>query len=211
MIVWYSLTLGTSGPKAIILSRTWNMERLTYKRLLAVISKPVVLHSMLGYKMDLVALTEERAMATTDRSGVAELSLKRVLVFVTIFVVSFGVAYLFVERIQLPFSNPHGIVGTLSAIKYNPSTNILRFLFVVLLPSFSLIVAYLSMPALLAAQLFPTLTSNPKTDHVQSTRTLAGRLFYPSVVAVTLLTALNMESYMAAGAFETYEEGQPLS
>jgi hypothetical protein len=39
------------------------------------------------------------------------------------------------DRISLPYENPHGIVGVLSSAGFNPTTNTLRFLIFVLLPS----------------------------------------------------------------------------
>ena len=56
-----------------------------------------------------------------------------------IFGVTFAIFLCTYDRIQLPFSNPWGIVGLLSAQEYNPLNDMIRFLFLLTAPSVVLI------------------------------------------------------------------------
>lgn len=156
-----------------------------------------------------IALTGSAGLVRT--SNRVWLSTGRVLILATVFFASFVAAYSLVEHIQLPFSNPHGIVSRLSEIKYNPANNVLRFLIIVLLPSAVLAGIYLTASESLAAKVFPSPSSANENEETGLVKALGGRFFYPVLIAVTLLVALNMDSYYATGSFETYEEGQPLS
>lgn len=66
------------------------------------------------------------------------LHLPRILALTAIFALSFGIGLLFVDQIKLPFSNPWNIKGPLAAKAYNPNNDVVRFLFLVFLPSICL-------------------------------------------------------------------------
>src|SRR5262245_65082 len=93
------------------------------------------------------SLTAPTAKATPN--------VRSVIPLVAIFSGAFILASYFASLVELPFSNPHEIVGTLTEIRYNPSTNIVRFLLIVLLPTFALTVAFMVLPRARAQQLFP--------------------------------------------------------
>ena len=125
------------------------------------------------------------------------------------FVVVFVLASALASRIALPFSNPQGIVGTLTGIHYNPSNNIVRFLLITLSPTLALAAAFFLLPRPLASQLFPG--PSPEAPRERDLPIARRRLFLLPVIAIALLIALDTQSYMSAGEFETFEEGQPLS
>jgi hypothetical protein len=126
-----------------------------------------------------------------------------------IFAGAFTLAHVGAGHIELPFSNPNGVVGTLTEIAYNPSNNILRFLLITLLPTAVLAALFCAGPEPLASHLF---TPRQATADVPG---VTGRTHRPLVLALTmaltLLVALHARSYMSSGQFETYEEGLPLS
>ena len=61
-----------------------------------------------------------------------------------VFAFSFGVGFYVHHKLTLPFSNPWNIVGPLTLLEYNPSNDIIRFLFLITLPSVVLIFCSLS-------------------------------------------------------------------
>ena len=126
-----------------------------------------------------------------------------------VFIVTFVLAHFIALSVALPFSNPEGIVGTLTGIRYNPSNNIARFLLITLLPTFALAVAFFISSGTLGSQLFPKLS--PEVPDEPGRRSGWGRLFLPALIVTTVLIALDTRSYMAAGEFETFEEGLPFS
>ena len=65
----------------------------------------------------------------------------RPLVPVLFFIFAFTVAWVSSPLIKLPFSNPWQVVGPLSILAYNPYNNILRFIFLISVPSLLLIIA----------------------------------------------------------------------
>lgn len=82
-------------------------------------------------------------------------NVRSLITLVAIFSGAFILAHFFAPLVKLPFSNPNEIVGTLTGIRYNPSTNIVRFLLIVLLPAFALTVAFFVLPRAWIQQLFP--------------------------------------------------------
>ena len=127
------------------------------------------------------------------------------LLFMMVFILS----YLTALGVTLPFSNPHGIVGTLTAIQFNPHTNIVRFLIITISPALSLVAAYFLFPRYLQCRLFRAPFDEMPADTFRPTRWRW--VLAPLLVLTTLLVALDSASYMASGAFEPFEEGQPLS
>ena len=126
------------------------------------------------------------------------------LLFMTVFVLS----YLAALRVTLPFSNPDGIVGTLTAIQFNPHTNVVRFLIITISPTLALVVAFFLFPGYLHSRLFRPPFREMAADTLSPTRRW---VLVPLLVLTTVLVALDSASYMASGAFDTFEEGQPLS
>src|SRR5262245_35690753 len=115
----------------------------------------------------------------------------------------------FAGRVQLPFSNPDGIVGTLTQIRYNPANNLVRFLLITLLPTIALAAFFLMPPARFVSRLFPLA---PAEVSDKWRRTSAWRWFLPTALIITkLLVSLDTPSYMSAGSFNAFEEGLPLS
>lgn len=64
---------------------------------------------------------------------------KQFFPLLAIFVLAFIVGLFTYDKIKLPFANPWNIKGALTAIQYNPSNDIVRFVFLVALPSIALI------------------------------------------------------------------------
>ena len=127
------------------------------------------------------------------------------LLFMMVFVLSYFAAL----RVTLPFSNPHGIVGTLTAIQFNPHTNVVRFLIIIISPALSLVAAFFLFPQYLQSRLFRAPFDEIPADTFRPNRWRW--MLVPLLVLTTLLVALDSASYMASGAFEPFEEGQPLS
>jgi hypothetical protein len=57
------------------------------------------------------------------------------LVVVGVFIFSFLLGFSLYEKLSLPFSNPWNIAGPLALARYNPNSNILRFVFLIIFPS----------------------------------------------------------------------------
>lgn len=68
----------------------------------------------------------------------------RILALTAMFALSFGLGLLFVDQIELPFSNPWDIKGPLAAQAYNPNNDVVRFLFLVFLPSACLALCWIN-------------------------------------------------------------------
>lgn len=66
------------------------------------------------------------------------------MVNLSIFALSFTFAVYLLDMLTLPFSNPWGIVGALPSLQYNPNNDILRFLFLISLPSVILTALYVA-------------------------------------------------------------------
>lgn len=62
------------------------------------------------------------------------------IVFIFIFWLGIKLNHL----LSLPFSNPWHIMGPLTVLKYNPANNVIRFLFIICLPSVVLMILALS-------------------------------------------------------------------
>jgi len=60
---------------------------------------------------------------------------KKHLVLCVLFAIVFAIGLNLHTYLVLPFSNQWGVVGPLTKIKYNPNNDIIRFLFLILLPS----------------------------------------------------------------------------
>lgn len=60
---------------------------------------------------------------------------RKELLVPAIFIASFKVALMFHDKLKLPFSNPLGIFSILTARKYNPANDIIRFVFLVMTPA----------------------------------------------------------------------------
>ncbi len=70
--------------------------------------------------------------------------MRRILIALFIFLIGYFLAILLWNNIHLPFSNPWGITGPLTVIKFNPMNNIVRYLVVVTLPSILLFIVFLT-------------------------------------------------------------------
>ena len=147
----------------------------------------------------------QRSQGISRRAASFDGAVAAALLFMTVFVLS----YLAALRVTLPFSNPNGIVGTLTAIQFNPHTNIVRFLIITISPALALFAAFFLFPQSLQSRLFRAPFDEVPADTFWPTRWK--RVLVPLLVLTTLLVALDSASYMASGAFEPFEEGQPLS
>ena len=146
------------------------------------------------------SLTAPTAKATPN--------VRSVIPLVAIFSGAFILASYFASLVELPFSNPHEIVGTLTEIRYNPSTNIGRFMLIVLLPTFALTVAFIVLPRARTQQLFPP----PAAERNEAGRSIwQQKIFVPVLIVGTFLVALDTASYLSVDSLENFEEGQTLS
>lgn len=152
-------------------------------------------------------VTQTKAQNAPDTSALA--GLDQLITTAVVFLAVFLLGRFFAGRVQLPFSNPDGIVGTLTQIRYNPANNLVRFLLITLLPTIALSAFFLMAPGGLVSRLFP---SAPAEVSDKWRRTSAWRWFLPTALIITtLLVALDTPSYMSAGSFNAFEEGLPLS
>ena len=69
---------------------------------------------------------------------------RRIVGSALVFAFSFGVGLYVHDKVTLPFANPWDIAGPLTLLEYNPNNDIIRFLFLVTLPSVVLILFYLN-------------------------------------------------------------------
>lgn len=124
-----------------------------------------------------------------------------------VFLAAFILGRFLAGRVALPFSNPEGIVGTLTVIQYNPLNNIVRFLLITLFPTAALAALFFIGRRKLASWLFPPPSQVSDEPRAASWRPLA----FPMLIITTVLLGLNARSYYSVGEFEPFEEGQPLS
>ena len=150
----------------------------------------------------------DEAASLTAPTAKATPNFRSVITLVAIFSGAFMLAHFFAPLVQLPFSNPNEIVGTLTDIRYNPSTNVVRFLLIVLLPAFALTAAFFVLPRAWVQQLFPPPAAERNEAGLSIWRK---KLFVPVLIVATFLVALDTKSYLSVGNLETFEEGQPLS
>lgn len=69
---------------------------------------------------------------------------KQQLLVAAIFVISFAAALAVYHKLKLPFSNPWGITGPLTVIRYNPANDLVRFIFLVVTPGAAIALAFLN-------------------------------------------------------------------
>jgi hypothetical protein len=148
------------------------------------------------------------AASLTAPTAKATPNVRSVITLVAIFLGAFILAQYFATLVELPFSNPNEIVGTLTEIRYNPSTSIVRFLLIVLLPTFALTVAFFVLPRARAQQLFPPPAAERNEAGLWIWRQ---NVFVPVLIVATFLVALDTKSYLSVDSLENFEEGQTLS
>jgi len=66
------------------------------------------------------------------------------LINIIVFIFIFWLGIKFSHLLSLPFSNPWHVLGPLTVLKYNPANNVIRFLFIISLPSVVVLIFALS-------------------------------------------------------------------
>jgi len=69
---------------------------------------------------------------------------KHNFLLLAIFIVSFIVALMLHDKLKLPFSNPWRVVSQMTIAKYNPTNDVIRFVFLVMTPSAVIAIIFLN-------------------------------------------------------------------
>jgi hypothetical protein len=129
------------------------------------------------------------------------------LPFFSLFALSFIISLLIQNLIKLPFSNPWKVTGPLTLINYNPVNNIVKFLFVVIFPSF---VLYLTNK-------FTRFLGHQKVEFTSGNRDAGGSKLSSTSILLLILAVLFLivgkipDWYKAANSLvDTFHEGETL-
>lgn len=136
----------------------------------------------------------------------------RVVLSALVFLVGFGLSVAAWDKIQLPFSNPWGIVGTLANAGINPTNDLLRFILAVLAaPS---LLFLLSVVPSVRRQLLPDQIATHSRKSFPAleltNRALPRNLIVIAAVGLAIVTAVNVPTYHSWGAFDSFHEGESL-
>ena len=148
-------------------------------------------------------MTGERPQLRSSRPGT------EFLLLFLLFGCAFGVAFSLRELLSLPYSNPWGVLGPMALTKQNPDNNIVRFLFIVVLPSLLLLVVscFSGLRKRLGAE--PGETAEfpaPAGD-----KTWMRVLLWLAVIAVVVVAAGNYYAYHSTSSFfDEFHEGETL-
>jgi hypothetical protein len=126
-----------------------------------------------------------------------------------IFFVVFWVTFAFRESFTLPYSNPWGVIGPMAIKQYNPSTNILRFLALITLPSIALFFALAFRP--FRKRLSPEPQQLEGFPHPSGDRAWMRALLLLSIMAALFLVAGSFYPYHSESMFfDNFHEGEAL-
>ncbi len=129
-----------------------------------------------------------------------------------IFIVGVSIGLLLWNKITLPFHNPWGIVGTLAAIKYNPTNDSLRFLVFILSPLLLLTTIFLLKFKRFNEICFDRPTEDITPDISGNQAPLKQKILAGVLVICTVLVALNLPNYLATpnNEFDPFHDGESL-
>lgn len=114
------------------------------------------------------------------------------------------------ERIALPFENPWEIAGELTALRYNPANNLIRFMVFISLPVSLLLAIYLLNNRRLNDLCFGVGNTGRIIDHPTSLNLRKSKILTLSLVAVALLVGFTVATFGSSGSFDAFHEGETL-
>lgn len=121
------------------------------------------------------------------------------------FGLSFFLGLLLHDKISLPFSNPWDIKGPLVVARYNPFNDVARFVFLISLPSFMLIVSCL------VGRVRRFLTLSPQQPyHFSTSAGCHGLLFKMTWICVFVAVVVASGNTFRSGPLDTFHEGETL-
>ena len=131
------------------------------------------------------------------------------MVTLSIFVLAFALALYLHDMLTLPFSNPWGIVGALPSLKYNPNNDILRFLFLISLPSVILTALCVAGFAVNRHDVNDAKKSSIRSIRVPHPDPGLSKFIVYSLVIVGLFLKAGTTTYRSQ-ELDTYHEGETL-
>lgn len=136
----------------------------------------------------------------------------RIYLLALIFIISIITSFIIAQHIYLPFKNPWDIMGLLPAIKYNPFNNIIRFILLVVFPSFLLFLVGISRKAknIFFSNNLQTLCKKPLNDIKTKTTSNYRYLFFAGSLIVCIIVGICIPTYYSEGKFDTFHEGESL-
>lgn len=114
------------------------------------------------------------------------------------------------ERITLPFNNPWEIAGELTALRYNPANNLIRFIVFISLPVSLLLAVHLLNNRRFNELCFGVGSAARITEHTAGAGPLASKTLSLSLVAVALLVGFTIATFGSSGGFDAFHEGETL-
>lgn len=112
-------------------------------------------------------------------------------------------------RVSLPFSNPLGVVGKLTLLRYNPASNFLRFFIVILMPVCLLVLGRWLMHWRIGLPVSgQKIFSGQRAVCRPSFRRKVSLLLGGAVLV--LVVSLHLPTYHSWGEFDTFHEGESL-
>lgn len=121
-----------------------------------------------------------------------------------IFILTFITGLIIYGFIQLPFVNPWGVTGPLTAIQYNPANNIIRFLLIIILPSLFLVALNFNK----SIKGFLVLKANGAEDFLKPADPAPNKSI--TVLKICLYFLVFTSIFLIAGNLFTYEGIYPL-
>lgn len=135
--------------------------------------------------------------------------LARVLL-IAVFLLGIVIARLVCPRMNLPLHNPWHVTGAPSILNFSPSTNRLRYLCVVSLPSILLLLCYLVPVRKLKNLCFPPASAPASSDKSPKAHRRSWILVCTSLVVLFVVVSLNVPTEISSGSFDTFHEGEAL-
>src|SRR5512139_1285426 len=114
------------------------------------------------------------------------------------------------ERIALPFKNPWEIAGELTALRYNPANNLIRFIVFISLPVSLLLAMHLLNSRRLNELCFRVEYAARITDHTAGAGRRTSTTLSLSLVVVALLVGFTVATFGSSGSFDAFHEGETL-
>lgn len=129
----------------------------------------------------------------------------RLVVPFVLFGLGIAIGFACWNKIILPYHNPWHVVGPVMVTEYNPSNNLVRFLFLLSMPVVLLLISYLACPGKLRDRIF-----RPADPQIAGTKGRMRHLLLIALVLLATLAAINSPTEVAWGPLDTLHEGESL-
>ncbi len=138
----------------------------------------------------------------------------RIIGLCGIYIAGIIVSLLICRKITLPFYNPWHITGLLPQLKYNPATNIVKFIIIIAFPSVALVMTSCLGGDVLREKIYDHANNRSRVDNPDySLRILDIKkryFFFFFSILFAIIIAINIPTFHSSGEFDSFHEGESL-